>query len=325
MHNLFKRFIQYAPLIALLSIALNIYFGLYSFHHDHRSVVRGILTEYPYIDIARGFVSQDDFIVNVDPLRKRMYALAQSYERGEVSIYIEFLNTGANIAVNPQSYIWPASLLKVPVAMAAMRKVEKGEWSLDTKLLLHEDDRDGQSGNVEHLAANAPVGSVFTVGELIKLTLEKSDNTAYRMLLREVGFSAMRDLHEAIGLEELISREGKISAKEYSRVLRSLYTASYLSRSSSQLILRCLDNAIFNEYISFPVDPAVPFPHKYGKDIDQRVYSDSGIVYLEHRPYLISVMVQGDPTADTATEERRATQFMRTVSKDAYEYFKNFK
>lgn len=325
MHNLLKKFIQLAPLVAIVSVGLNVYLGFYYNKHDHRSVVKEIQAEYPYIDIARGFIMQDDFIVNVDPLRKRLYALAQSYERGEVSIYIEYLNTGANIAVNPQSYIWPASLLKVPVAMAAMRKVEKGEWSLDTELLLQEEDRDGDSGNIEHLVSNAPVGSTFTVEELIKLTLEKSDNTAYRMLLREVGFDSMRDLHEAIGLEQLTSREGKISAKEYSRVLRSLYTASYLERSSSQLILRCLDNSIFNEYISFPVDPEIPFPHKYGKNIDERVYSDSGIVYLEYRPYLISVMVQGDRTADPEAEEKRAAQFMRTVSRDAYDYFKNFK
>lgn len=284
-----------------------------------------IKNEYPYIDVSRSFIDQEDFIVNIHPLREKLYMLAEEFSPGNVSIYVEFLNTGANIAVNPQAYIYPASLLKVPVAMAVMKKVEVGEWSLDdTYLSIHESDKDPLSGNFENLVAELPTGTEFTVRELLEKMLIKSDNTCYRILLRNVGEVGISEVHEAIGLEALLDPEGRVSAKEYSRVLRSLYTASYLRRAQSEQILKWLDEAEFNEFISKPVDPLVPFPHKYGVDIEKMAFSDSGIVYLADRPYMISVMVEGQVHGDKDKEFARAAVFMQRVSEEVHSYFVSY-
>jgi len=44
------------------------------------------------------------------------------------SVYFEYLPTGANISINKDAEFFPASLLKVPVAMAIAKKIDKREW-----------------------------------------------------------------------------------------------------------------------------------------------------------------------------------------------------
>jgi len=38
--------------------------------------------------------------------------------------------------------ILPASLIKVPLAMAVMKKIESGDWNLYNELVLMKEDRD---------------------------------------------------------------------------------------------------------------------------------------------------------------------------------------
>lgn len=115
-----------------------------------------------------------------------------------------------------------------------------------------------------------------------------------------------------------------MSAKEYSRVLRSLYTASYLSRTGSEKILEWLDAATFNDFLSGSIPESVRFSHKYGEHIELNAYSDSGIVYLPNRPYIISVMVQGKEGEPYEAERQQAGRFMQSISKEVYDYFSNY-
>src|SRR3989344_9544694 len=65
---------------------------------------------YPYIDISRNFIPQEHFITTLQPLRDELNQLvAKEAEGGStVSVYIEYLNTGANVSINTQIGIWPA-------------------------------------------------------------------------------------------------------------------------------------------------------------------------------------------------------------------------
>lgn len=237
-------------------------------------------------------------------------------------MYIEYLNTGANISINQETYIFPASLLKLPIAMSVMKKIEIGEWSLDNELVLLDVDRDDKSGNKNDLLAKNKVGTRFTIRDLLIYSLRDSDNTAFRILYRNLSDTEIERFIEATGLEQITNKEGKISAKEYSRMLRSLYTASFLNRENSQLILSWLDESDFNEFLSKPIDPYIAFPHKYGENLNQIVFADSGIVYIPNRPYIISVMLEGDTSKSYSEEEKiKAEEFMHQVSKVTYNYF----
>ncbi|HWO07334.1 MAG TPA: serine hydrolase [Candidatus Paceibacterota bacterium] len=311
----------YWKIATVVLLATNLITGAYAVMRQEVNLMRD--APYPLIDPTRNFIPQDDFIVNLQPLREELRAKAREIEEegARVSLYLEFLNTGANISINPDVYIWPASLAKVPLAMAVMKKVERGEWELTDKLVLMEVDRDIHSGDANDPLLEHPLGTRFTIDELLKELLANSDNTAYRILLRNVHNDDVDEVIQELGLGALFTPEGRMSAKEYSRILRALYTSSFLSREHSQMLLSYLDESSFNDFLAREIPPDVPFPHKYGENLSLRVFADSGIVYIPKRPYLVSVMVEYPPSRSQEESAAKARVFMGAVSKSAYEYF----
>ncbi len=282
--------------LVIVLVASNVGLVWYLLQHTHELAVAEFREQYPYIDLARNFISQEQYLSTIQPLRteiKKRAAVFESTGR-KVSLYIEYANTGANIIVNQDTYVFPASLVKLPIAIAAMKKVEDGEWNLDNELVLFAGDADIESGRVGAQLGDNPIGTRFSIRTLIEYSLVYSDNTASNILLRNVGDSELRAIIDALGLEALFRNNGALSVKEYTRILRALYSASYLDRESSQYVLELMDASTFNEFLTYGVDESVKFPHKYGEHTDRRVFADSGILYIPERPVLISVVVEGD-------------------------------
>lgn len=57
------------------------------------------------------------------------------------------------------------------------------------------------------------------------------------------------------------------------------------------------------------------FAHKIGENVDDKVVSDSGIVYVDGRPYMISVMIDY-----TQMGHEKALQVLRDISQIGYDY-----
>jgi len=269
---------------------------------------------YSFIDPARYTLNQQDFIVNIQPLREKLISIVEDQGLNDsVSLYFEVLNTGANISINKEKKIFPASLTKLPLAMAVGKKIDDGMWNWDTKLTLHQEDLDQNSGYLYQRGA----GAELTIEELLKELLIKSDNTAYKTLLRNMETANLIDMISALGLEDLFEKNGRMSAKEYTRFFRSLYTASYLTRETSQKLLDCMSKSQFNEYLTSGIPKDVKFANKIGENYMYNSYSDAGIVYLKNRPYIIAVMYE---TKNGAEDKKKVTDFMQLVSKEAYNY-----
>lgn len=268
--------------------------------------------DYPLVDIARSYIPQEHFIVNIQPLREQLLALANAEPEGTVSIYFEFLNTGANIQINNESRFYPASLVKVPSALVAMKKVERGEWKMGSRLVLFEQDKDARYGDLY----KQPVGTTFTIQDLLEALLTESDNTAHRILMRNLSENELDELRDAIGLNDLFDEKQEVSAKEYSRLFRALYNSSYLTRGGSQQVLEWLSQTPFNKTLPAGLPADTMFAHKIGEDDVERNYLDSGIVYLPNRPYLITVMVKNH-------DQQAAEDIMKRISQAAHEYINN--
>ncbi|MBI2476297.1 MAG: serine hydrolase [Candidatus Taylorbacteria bacterium] len=273
----------------------------------------GFSNPYPLIDPARSFTPQEHFIVNLQPLREELRELVQKEGPGSVSLYFEFLNTGANINIGQEVRIWPASLSKLPLAMAVMKKVEDGAWQLDTELVLKEEEKDAEFGAL----FQNPAGTTFTVERLLQELLTNSDNTAYHIFLENMNPPELDSIIIETGLEELFDKKGWFSAKEYSRLWRALYTSSFLKRGNSTRILKWLSETDFDEYLASGIDKNILFAHKWGRNQNYRVFLDSGIVYIPNRPYIITVMIRGDGSAG---EEGRATMILQNIGSTVYNY-----
>lgn len=284
---------------------------------DFKKKNHNLNENFTYLDPARNLMRDEDVIVNVQPLRDVLRKIEADNSGYDISIYFEYLPTGANIDINKDNKVWPVSLAKLPMAMIAMKKVERGDWTMETKLQFTSADFDDKSGT---LYQQAGPDVFFTVKYLIERLLEDSDNTAYRILKRSSTTSEHAEIVEEIGLGELFTDNGKVSAKEYSRILRALYTSSYLNREHSEEVLKLLIQNNFKDFVSVGLS-GTPFAHKHGENVQYNVYADSGIVYLENRPFIISVMVSGRETSHEIAKAK-AKDIMKQVGEEALSYIK---
>jgi beta-lactamase class A len=197
----------------------------------------------------------------------------------------------------------------VPSALVAMKKVEKGEWKMGSQLVLFEEDKDSRYGNLYE----QPVGTRFTIGELLEALLKESDNTAHRILMRNLSETELDELRDAIGLNDLFNEKQEVSAKEYSRLFRALYNSSFLNRKGSQQVLDWLTQTPFTHMLPSGMPKDTILSHKIGEDDVEKNYLDSGIAYLPNRPYLITVMIKGHSQGE-------AEGIMKKISRAAYGY-----
>ena len=268
--------------------------------------------KYNLLNPARKLIKQEDLIINFQPLRDY---LNDKYEADPgVSIYFEYLPTGASIAMHKDAEFYPASLLKVPVAMAVAKKIEKGEWKWTNELVLMSPDKDEHFGDLY----KEKTGATFAIEELVRRSLSDSDNTAHFILIRNLEIEEISDIYNHMGLKQFLSTEGKMSAKQYSVLLRSLYNASYVSENNSQKLLSYLSRSQFNDFLQSGIPADVSFAHKIGIADDTITYLDSGIAYVKNRPYLLTVMVQ-------SKEKTMAKGIMKNISENVYNYVKEYK
>lgn len=272
---------------------------------------------YPLIDPTRSIIEQEHFLTTIEPLRQELRQAVEWYESEgrRISLYFEFLNTGANISLNQDARFWPASLSKLPTALAAMKNVQDGVWKLENELVLFEDDKSPNYGQLYR----QPVGTRFTVETLLQKLILDSDNTAHRILIRNLDTKDYDEVISALGLEELFNQQAKITAKEYSRILRALYSSSYLKRQYSEQLLEWLSQTSFDTFLDAGIPETVKFAHKIGEAHQDRIFLDSGIAYIPFRPFLLTVIVEMRPDEDIEA----ARQIMKILAKTAYDYVAN--
>ncbi|HBB56990.1 TPA: hypothetical protein DEW47_03945 [Patescibacteria group bacterium] len=293
--------------IILILISSN--FFAYFFKPKSSDVVKD---KYNLLNPAREFIKQEDLIINFQPLRDY---LNDKYEADpNISIYFEYLPTGSNISMNKDAEFYPASLLKVPVAMAVAKKIEKGNWKWTNELVLMSTDKDDKFGTLYKEKTN----TTHTIEDLIKRSLVDSDNTAHFILVRNLEMEEIEDVYSHIGLDSFLETNGSLSAKRYSVIVRALYSASYANEDNSQKLLSYLSQSSFYNYIQSGLPQDILFSHKIGVDEDKKIYLDSGIVYEKDRPYILTVMIKDET-------EQKAKEIIKDISEKVYNYVKEYK
>ena len=87
-----------------------------------------------------------------------------------------------------------ASLIKVPVAVELLARVEAGELALDETLMLRERDYVDGAGPTNW----AEPGTPLSLGELLEPMLTESDNTATDLLIGRLGLAAVNERARAL-------------------------------------------------------------------------------------------------------------------------------
>ena len=316
MKNFFRKiYSSYANsnhLIVILSVIVLVLVAIIVFIEvvDKSSSNRIVISPTFLTDPSRQFYQADDLIINLQPLRDELGNLEKN---PNASVYFEALNTGANISINKDAEFFPASLLKVPLVIAVVKKIERGEWKWNMEIALKEADKNKNFGTLWQ----QPAGTLFTVEELVKQTIINSDDTSYFMLLNNIDPNEIAEVQNYLGLYDFISNDLEISAKKYAPILRSLFSATYLTVEDSEKVLNWMSESNFNDYLAEGMPPATKFSHKIGVEDTKKIYLDAGIVYLPNRPYILIVMVKN-------YDAEHASAIMRDISQRVYKYMSDY-
>lgn len=274
---------------------------------------------YPFINPQRQFQKSDDVIVNIRGLQEYFNKLPeQNQDWADVSTYFQDMNSGSHVSVNPDLKLWPTNLLKTPLVLSAMRKVDKGEWDLkNTKFKLEETDIASDTA----LELKSQVGQDLTLRYLVERLLYESDDTAGRVLSRNLSAEERNSAIEAMGIGDYIA-QNSMSARDYSVVLRTLYNASYLSEDSSNEVLKIMGENEFRELLNSRIPEEVKFAHKWDVDVATRVFSDAGIMYVGNKSFILSVMIKSK-NPDIALSKNKAEELMAEIGENAHRYIVN--
>jgi len=118
----------------------------------------------------------------LEVLERRLTHLADSLT-ADWGIYVRFVNGGAEVAINADREQDTMSLIKVPILVTLMRKVEAGEIDLATRVTLADDDKRLGTGVLFLFDA----GATLTLKDAAWLMIVISDNTATDIVLEAVG------------------------------------------------------------------------------------------------------------------------------------------
>lgn len=183
-----------------------------------------------------------------DSMIRELDNLATRYS-GRVAIYIKDLKTGRTWMHHPDDLFPAASLIKVPVMIAAFYKIRDGQLALDERLAITRRNRVGGSGTLKW----RPDGTKLTMRELLVHMINESDNTATKMVLDRLGIGYVQQQFPRMGLlytgiyEEGMSikggrvmHENYTTAREMSALMEKIYKGDAVDNLSSEIMLDIL-------------------------------------------------------------------------------------
>lgn len=259
------------------------------------------------------------FIINFSPLKEKFTGIQNKYPQ-KTYIYFAYLNNATWVGLNEKDMFTAASTVKVPLAMSVYKMAEQGKIKMSDTYSLDELDLSDQFGDLYKVGPDKQ----FTIEELVKIMLEKSDNTAMNGIynaLKRVGIdNPLDDVYNDMGWEfndfGQQPNYQQINLKTLSNMFLALYNAAYVNAEDSQRILNFLANTPFNDEIVAGVSADTTVAHKIGVATDNETFSDCGIVYAPNRNYILCVGSNGG-------DEKVAAQFMAEISKAAYSFVIN--
>jgi len=216
----------------------------------------------------------------------------------EIAIYYRDLNNGPWIGVGSDKPYSPASLLKVPIMMAALKKAESERGLLSKKFKFDASvPNDFVDPNIEDEVIR--FGQSYTYQDLITRMIAYSDNNAKNLLVTVLGDEAVSQIWADLGMigPNETTPDDFLSVKDYSSFFRILYNATYLNKEMSELGLEILSQSHFDKGLRKGLPDGVVLSNKFGErgliDSNQKQLHDCGIVYASPSPYLLCVMTKG--------------------------------
>lgn len=243
----------------------------------------------------------------------------------DYSFYFRDMNTGLWFGSNENVDFSPASLFKLPVAIAAYKQVEDDPNFISRQFVYTKEISDINSVKQLNAKSDLVVGQSYSLEELIERMLVTSDNGAKNLLLFSLDKKYIEQLLNLVNFSNSPSGTYEISSRKYANFLRILYGSSYINEEHSETVLALLSKSDFKKGIVAGLPTEVPVAHKFGiYEFPEQInginvlavqFHDCGVIYDEVSPYVFCLMTKGK-------DDDSLFKIISNVSKMIYEHQK---
>lgn len=220
----------------------------------------------------------------------------------KIGFSYENMDTGASISFNSSEKFATCSTIKAPFVKSLLAN----NINLDDKIT----KTVSWSGD-DGLISKEPMGKVFTARELIKYTIQRSDNTAYYNLKEHYGYNAFNTNQYKIGSNYYLGDSYIFTYASSNDMLQSYKDIYNYAKSSERgkWLIKLLQKTDLNTQIGAELGDKYKVAQKYGTDKQENQYHDCAIVYSKS-PYVLTIM-----TEQPLPESEEANKIFRNLAR----------
>jgi beta-lactamase class A len=248
---------------------------------------------------------------------------------GDVAIYVKDLKSGRIVAINADTIFPTASIVKVPILVGVIDKIERNELRYDS---LHE-YKDSLLYEGEDILGSFKDGEKIYLEKVIMLMLTMSDNTAslwlqklagtgtrINAILDSLGFKDTRVNSRTPGREanRSIYGWGQTTPREIARLFEMIYRQQFFSKGSTENMMRFLGRNFWDEHAISQIPPYIQVFSKNGAVNEVR--SEVLVVNAPHRPYIFCIFTKNNKD-QSWQRNNEAWELARKTSKLVWNYF----
>jgi len=242
---------------------------------------------------------------------------------GVMGVAIEDLVSGRKYLLHADDVFPQASSIKIAVLAELYRQVQQGKLKPTDVYTVKTSDLVPDSPIMNGLT---PGVTKITLGDLATMVVAVSDNSATNILIDRVGMENVNSLLDSLGLTHTRLRRKMMDLKaasegrenistpgEMMMLLESLYRGKVLNKPVTDDFFHLLSTKKMDSWISRDLPEDLKIANKPGSLAGVR--NDSGVVFLENRPYIFCVMTT------YLLRERDGEEAISKISLDAYRMF----
>lgn len=227
-------------------------------------------------------------------LETKLRKLMAEYRTINPSIFVWNFDNGKYVDINATKPYSAASIIKIPVLIQLFKSIEANQLTIYDEMVLTDYYKAEGSGDLQ----TRSLGSKYTMDQLAKVMITKSDNSATNMIMSSIG--GMPDVNSGIrnwGLKNTyintwlpdLAGTNYTTTKDLATMLYNLDNPGFLNLNSREYIIDYMSHVENNRLIQAGLDPKALFIHKTG-DIGKTL-GDAGIVFTPNgKKYIVAII-----------------------------------
>jgi beta-lactamase class A len=263
-------------------------------------------------------------------LQKQIESAIQGFN-GKIGIYIKNLENGKVVSINADTIFPTASIVKIPILLGTMDKINKGELSYNQEMIY----RDSLLYAGVDILGSYKDSEKVELGKVMMLMLTMSDNTAslwlqkmsgtgtrINSILDSLGYKNTRVNSRTTGRQDDWKRYGwgQTTPKEMADIMEKISKGEMISKERSSQMLRLLGRNYWDHVSISQIPPDVFIASKNGAVNGSR--SEVLFVNGKGARYVFAVFTS-DIKDQSWKPENEAWILTRKISKMAWDHFSN--